>query len=61
MTLTLHEHPYVYVVHRWDEERLAGLTRYFTALTARPSVARVIDEAREYRHVFPLPWPDYAQ
>ena len=36
------------------------LTRYFSELTARPSVARVIDEAREYRHVFPLPWPDYA-
>jgi glutathione S-transferase len=49
------------VVRRWDEERLAGLTRYFTELTARPSVARVIDEAREFRHLFPLPWPDYAQ
>ena len=48
------------VVHRWQEERLADLTRYFTELTARPSVARVIDEAREYRDVFPLPWPDYA-
>jgi glutathione S-transferase len=52
---------YARVVHRWDEERLADLTRYFTALTARPSVARVIDEAREYRHLFPLPWPAYAQ
>ncbi len=51
---------YARVVHRWDEERLANLTHYFTKLTARPSVARVIDEAREYRHVFPLPWPDYA-
>jgi glutathione S-transferase len=48
------------VVNRWDEQRLAHLTRYFTALTARPSVARVIDEAREYRDIFPLPWPDYA-
>ena len=51
---------YARVVHRWDEERLADLTRYFTELTVRPSVARVIDEAREYRHVFPLPWPDYV-
>src|SRR5918911_226229 len=42
---------YARVVHRWDEERLAGLTRYFAAVTARPSVARVIDEAREYRIV----------
>jgi glutathione S-transferase len=51
---------YARVVRRWDEERLAALTRYFDALMARPSVARVIDDAREYRHVFPLPWPDYV-
>jgi glutathione S-transferase len=49
-----------YVVHRWDEDRLADLTRYFSELTARPSVARVIDEAREFRPLFPLPWPEYA-
>jgi glutathione S-transferase len=51
---------YARVVHRWDEELLTGLTRYFTELTARPSVARVIDGARPWRSVFPLPWPDYA-
>jgi glutathione S-transferase len=51
---------YARAVHRWDEDGLTNLTRYFTALTARPSVARVIDEAREYRHLFPLPWPDYV-
>ncbi|HEX4730293.1 MAG TPA: glutathione S-transferase family protein [Solirubrobacterales bacterium] len=51
---------YAYVVHRWDEDRLAGLTRYHTQLMARPSVARVVDEAREYRDLFPLPWPEYA-
>jgi glutathione S-transferase len=51
---------YARAVHRWDEERLNHLTRYYAALTARPSVARVIDEAREYRHLFPLPWPDYV-
>jgi glutathione S-transferase len=51
---------YARVVQRWDEERLADLTRYFIKLTARASVARVIDEAREYRELFPLPWPDYA-
>jgi glutathione S-transferase len=49
---------YARVVHRWDEAGRPNLTRYFTALTSRPSVTRVIDEAREYRHVFPLPWPD---
>jgi uncharacterized protein YndB with AHSA1/START domain len=52
---------YARVVHRWDEERLARLTHYYTKLTARPTVARVIDEAREYRKVFPLPWPDYVE
>jgi glutathione S-transferase len=52
---------YARVVHRWDEEGLRALTRYFSELTARPSVARVIDGAREYRHLFPLPWPDYAE
>ena len=51
---------YARVVHRWDEERLRELTRYFDSLVARPSVARVIDEARPYRGVFPLPWPEYA-
>jgi glutathione S-transferase len=51
---------YARVVHRWDEDRLAALTRYFAEVTARASVARVIDEARAYRHLFPLPWPDYA-
>jgi glutathione S-transferase len=51
---------YALVVHRWDEDVLPNLTRYFKALMARPSVARVVDEAREYRSVFPLPWPDYV-
>lgn len=51
---------YARVVHRWDESERAELTRYFGALMSRPSVARVVDEAREYRPVFPLPWPDYA-
>lgn len=51
---------YARVVHRWDEPELAALTRYFGALMERPSVARVVDEAREFRPLFPLPWPDYA-
>lgn len=51
---------YGHVVHRWDEAGLPDLTRYFEALTARPSVARVIEEARPFRGVFPLPWPAYA-
>jgi glutathione S-transferase len=52
---------YARVVHRWDETGLGNLTRYLTALMARPSIARVIDDARPWRAVFPLPWPDYAQ
>jgi glutathione S-transferase len=51
---------YAYVVNRWDEDRLSDLTRYFAALISRPSVTRVVDEAREYRAVFPLGWPDYV-
>lgn len=51
---------YARIVHRWDEERLPELTRYYEATTARPAVARVIEEAREYRDLFPLPWPAYA-
>jgi len=51
---------YAYVLNRWDEDRLANLTRYFETLTSRPSVARVIDDARPFRELFPLPWPDYA-
>ena len=51
---------YARAVRRWDEDGLTDLTRYYVALTARPSVARVIDEARPYREFFPLPWPDHV-
>jgi glutathione S-transferase len=51
---------YARVVERWDEGALGSLTRYFTTLTTRPSVARVIEGARPWRSVFPLPWPEYA-
>ena len=34
------------------------LAAYRTRLLARPSVARVVDEARPYRHFFPLGAPD---
>lgn len=30
---------------------------YFERLLARPSFARVVEEARPYRGLFPLPWP----
>ncbi len=48
------------IVRRWDEQVLGDLSRYYEALTARPSIARVIDEARPFRPLFPLPWPDYV-
>ena len=49
---------YADVVHRWDGR--PALTAYYERLTARPSVARVIDEARPYRELFPLPWPSHV-
>jgi glutathione S-transferase len=51
---------YARVVHRWDEAALPRLTAYFERLGARASVARVIEEARPYRELFPLPWPEYV-
>jgi glutathione S-transferase len=49
---------YCRAVHRWDARARPQLTRYVRALLARPSVARVVDEARPYRGLFPLPWPE---
>ncbi|MCW3016934.1 MAG: glutathione S-transferase [Solirubrobacterales bacterium] len=49
---------YARVVHPWDEAQRQDLTRYYRALTHRPSIRRVIDDARPYRHLFPLPWPE---
>ena len=38
--------------------QLATLKDYRARVLARPSVARVVDEARPYRHLFPLGAPD---
>jgi glutathione S-transferase len=48
---------YALAIHPWDEDTHPRLTRYYRALAQRPSVAKAIDEARPYRHLFPLPWP----
>jgi glutathione S-transferase len=48
---------YARAVHRWDEQRQPDVTRYYGDLMRRPSVGRMIDEARPYRPLFPLPWP----
>jgi glutathione S-transferase len=44
-------------VHPIPEE-LATLKAYRSRALARPSVTRVVDEARPYRHLFPLGAPD---
>lgn len=39
-------------------EQYANLTAYRARLLARPSFARAVDEARKFRHYFPLGAPD---
>ena len=48
---------YLRAIHRWDADAHANITRYYGELLARPSIARVVEEARPFRDVFPLPWP----
>jgi glutathione S-transferase len=48
---------YALAIHPWEETTHPHLTRYYRALAQRPSFAKVIDDARPYRHLFPLPWP----
>jgi glutathione S-transferase len=45
---------YLRAIHRPHH---ANVTRYYRELLARPSIARVVEEARPYRELFPLPWP----
>ena len=42
------------IVPRDDHPRLAA---YYERLRARPSFDRVVEEARPYRQLMPLPWP----
>jgi glutathione S-transferase len=48
---------YALAVHPWVEGTHPQLIRYYRALAQRPSFAKVIANARPYRHLFPLPWP----
>ena len=48
---------YALAIHPWDEAAHPRLTRHYRALAQRPSFAKVIANARPYRHLFPLPWP----
>jgi glutathione S-transferase len=45
---------YLRAIHRWEQP---NITRYYRDLLARPSITRVVEEARPYRELFPLPWP----
>jgi glutathione S-transferase len=49
---------YALAIHPWHEGTHPHLTRYYRALAQRPSFAKVITDARPYRPLFPLPWPD---
>jgi glutathione S-transferase len=48
---------YALAIHPWDEGAHPRLTRHYRALAERPSFAKVIADARPYRHLFPLSWP----
>ena len=48
---------YALAIHPWDEGSHPQLTQYYRELAQRPSFAKVIEDARAYRHLFPLPWP----
>jgi glutathione S-transferase len=48
---------YALGIHPWDEDAHPQLTRYYRALARRPSFAKVIEDARPYRDLFPLRWP----
>ena len=49
---------YALAIHPWAEDMHPHLTRYYRALAQRPAFAEVIANARPYRHLFPLPWPE---
>ena len=45
---------YLRAIHRWEQP---NIVRYYRDMVRRPSIARVVEEARPYRELFPLPWP----
>ncbi len=49
---------YADVVHQLDRNAHRALAAYFDRALARSSVTRVVEEARPYRELFPLPWPE---
>lgn len=51
---------YANVLHPLDRDSHPALVAYFDRVMTRPSVARVVEEARPYRKLFPLPWPEHV-
>ena len=51
---------YADVLHPLDRATHPALAAYQDRVITRSSVAHVIDEARPYRELFPLPWPQHV-
>jgi glutathione S-transferase len=51
---------YADVVHPLDRDSHPALAAYFDRVQTRSSIARVVEEARPYRELFPLPWPEHV-
>src|SRR5450755_558214 len=51
---------YANVLHPLERDAHPALAAYFDRVLTRSSVARVIEEARPYRELFPLPWPEHV-
>ena len=49
---------YADVVHPLDRRPTPRWPPTSTGYLTRSSVARVVEEARPYRELFPLPWPE---
>jgi glutathione S-transferase len=49
---------YADVLRPLDRDAHPALGTYFHRVLTRSSVARVVHEARPYRELFPLPWPE---
>jgi glutathione S-transferase len=51
---------YANVLHPLEPGAYPALAAYSNRVMTRGSVARVVDEARPYRELFPLPWPEHV-
>jgi glutathione S-transferase len=51
---------YADVVHPLERDAYPALAAYLDRAFTRSSVARVIEDARPYRQLFPLPWPEHV-